>query len=75
MGAFRYFISAQAYELISAPRAISTIFGVFQVINSSLISLFRTVMRRQFTGYLRRLTSLSCDQHTLSTRQGASIPG
>jgi len=25
-----YFRSAQAYELISAPSAISTIFGVFQ---------------------------------------------
>jgi hypothetical protein len=27
-----YFGSAQAYELISAPSAISMIFGVFQVI-------------------------------------------
>jgi hypothetical protein len=30
-----YFRSAQAYELISAPSAISMIFGVFQVIGYS----------------------------------------
>jgi hypothetical protein len=40
MGAFRHFISAQAYELISAPRAISTIFGVFQAIRSSFDFFF-----------------------------------
>jgi hypothetical protein len=41
MGAFRHFIAAQAYELISAPRAISTIFGVFQAIRSSFDFFFQ----------------------------------
>jgi hypothetical protein len=34
-GEYDYFSSAQAYELISAPSAISMIFGVFQVIRRS----------------------------------------